>query len=62
MVKISHASYENEIHRVDSPFIEDSKNIIIIFLAKKALISGDGRFENLRENSQKNRENYCYSN
>ena len=27
MVKISDASYENEIHRVDSPFNEDSKNI-----------------------------------
>ena len=25
MVKISNASYENEIHRVDSPFNEDSK-------------------------------------
>ena len=28
MVKISNASYENEIHRVDSPFKEDSKNIL----------------------------------
>ena len=28
MVKISNASYENEIHRVDSPFNEDSKNVI----------------------------------
>ena len=28
MVKISNASYENEIHRVDGPFNEDSKNII----------------------------------
>ena len=27
MVKISNASNENEIHRVDSPFNEDSKNI-----------------------------------
>ena len=27
MVKISNASYENEIHRVDSSFNEDSKNI-----------------------------------
>ena len=26
IVKISNASYENEIHRVDSPFKEDSKN------------------------------------
>ena len=28
MVKISNASYENEIQVVDSPFNEDSKNII----------------------------------
>ena len=28
MVKMSNASYENEIHVVDSPFKEDSKNII----------------------------------
>ena len=28
MVKISNASYENELHRIDSPFNEDSKNII----------------------------------
>ena len=28
MVKISNASYENEFHKVDSPFNEDSKNII----------------------------------
>ena len=28
MVKISDASYENEIHMVDSSFNEDSKNII----------------------------------
>ena len=45
MVKISNASYENEIHRVDSPFNEDSKNII--FLARAVLISGEGRPENL---------------
>ena len=43
MVKISNASYENEIHMVDSPFNEDSKNII--FLASEALISGEGRPE-----------------
>ena len=45
MVKISDASYEDEIHREDSPFNEDSKNII--FLAREALISGEGRPENL---------------
>ena len=38
MVKISNGSYEGEIHRVDSPFNEDSKHII--FLAREALISG----------------------
>ena len=32
MVKISDASYGNEIQRVDSPFNEDSNNII--FLAR----------------------------
>ena len=59
MVKISDASYENEIHRVDSPFNEDSKNII--FLAMEVLISGEGRPEKLRKMA-KNRETYCYVN
>ena len=59
MVKISNASHENEIHRVDSPFKEDSKNIII--LAREALISGEGRPENLGKMA-KNREIYCYAN
>ena len=45
MVKISNASYENEIHRVDSPFNKDSKNRF--FLAREALIPGEGRLENL---------------
>ena len=34
MVKISNASYENQIHRVDSLFNEDSK--YIFFLAREA--------------------------
>ena len=59
MVKISDASYENEIHRVDSPFSEDSKNII--FLTREALISGEGRLENL-EKMAKTKETYCYAN
>ena len=59
MVKISNASYENEIHRVDSPFNEDSKNIIL--LAKEALISGEGWPENLGKMA-KTRETYCYAN
>ena len=59
MVKISNASYENEIHVVDSYFSEDSKNII--FLAREALISGKRRPENLGKMA-KNRETYCYAN
>ena len=55
MVKISNASYENEIHRVN----DDSKNII--FLAREALISGEGWSENLRKMA-KNRETDCYAN
>ena len=45
MVQISNASYENEIHRVDSPFNESSKNIIL--LARETLISEERRPENL---------------
>ena len=59
MVKISNASYENQIHRVDSPINEDSKNIIC--LAREALISGEGRPGNLGKMA-KNRETYCYAN
>ena len=59
MVKISNASFENEIHTVDSSFNEDSKNII--YLAREALISGERRPENLRKMA-KNRETYCYTN
>ena len=59
MVKISNAAYENKIHRVNSPFNEDFKNII--FLAREALISGEGRLENLRKMA-KNRGTYCYAN
>ena len=59
MVKISNASYENEIHRVGGLFNEDSKNII--FLAREALISGQGGQENLGKMA-KNREIYCYAN
>ena len=59
MVKISNASYENEIHRVDSPFNEDSKTIIV--LNREALISGEGQLENL-EKMVKNRKTYCYAN
>ena len=57
MVKISNASNENEIHRVDSPFNEDSKNI---FFAREAQILEEGWPENL-EKMAKNRETYCYA-
>ena len=53
MVKISNASYENEIHKVDSPFNEDSKNIF--FLTREALIVGEGLPEYLGKMA-KNRE------
>ena len=59
MVKISNASYENEIHMVDSPFNEDSENII--FLVREALISGEERTENLVKMA-KNMETYYYAN
>ena len=60
MVKIpDEISYENEIHRVDSLFNEDSNSII--FLASETLILGEGRPENL-EKMAKNRETYCYAN
>ena len=59
MVKISDASYENEIHRVDSPFNENSKNII--FFGQGGPNSGEGRRENLGEMA-KNRETYRYAN
>ena len=58
MVKISNVSYENEIHIVDSPFNEDSKNIM--FLAREVLISGEGWPENLGKMA-KTRETYCYA-
>ena len=47
MVKISNASHENEIYRVDSLFNEDSKNIF--FLAREVLISWEVRPENLEK-------------
>ena len=58
MVKISNASYENEIHRIDSLFNENSKNI---FLAREALILGEGQPENSGKMGE-NRETYCYAN
>ena len=51
MVKISNASYENEIHKADSPFNEDSKNIT--FFGKGGPNFGRGMAEKFRENGQK---------
>ena len=44
MIKNSSSFKLNEIHRVDSPFNENPKNIIF---SREALISGEGRLENL---------------
>ena len=52
MVKISNASNENEIHRVDSPFNEDSKNI---FFCQGGPNFGGGMARKFRENGQKQR-------
>ena len=52
MVKISNASNENEIHRVDSPFNEDSKNI---FLCLGGPNFGGGMARKIRETGQKQR-------
>ena len=59
MVKISNAFYADEIHRIDSAFKKDSKNIL--FFYREALISGEGRQKNLGKMAQ-NRETYCYAN
>ena len=58
MVKISNASYENEIHWVDSPFNEDSKNIIFCQESPNFVGGTTGKF---RGNGQ-NQGNYCYAN
>ena len=50
MVKISNASYENEIHMVDSPFKEDSKNTVF---GQGDPNFGEGTIEKFRENGQK---------
>ena len=43
MIKFSSCLKLNKIHMVDSPFNEDPKNIF----SREALISGEGRPENL---------------
>ena len=44
MIKFSSSFNSNEIHKVDSPFDEDPKNI---FFSREALTSGEGRLENV---------------
>ena len=44
MIKFSSSFKLNKIHRLDSPFNQDPKNIIF---SREALISGKGRPENL---------------
>ena len=44
LIKFSSSFKLNKIHRVDSPFNEDPKNIIF---SREALISGEGRPKNL---------------
>ena len=50
MVKISNAYTENEIHRVDSPFNENSK---IYFFCRRGPNFGGGTARKFRENGQK---------
>ena len=58
MIKFSSSFKLNEIHRVDSPSNEDPKNVIF---SREALISGEGRLENLGKMGN-NRDIYCYAN
>ena len=55
MITFSSSFKLNEIHRVDSPFNEDK------FFSREALISREGRPENL-EKIGNNRDIYCYAN
>ena len=58
MIEFSSFFKLNEIHMVDSPLNEDPKNI---FLSREALISGEGRPENVGKMAY-NRDIYCYAN
>ena len=58
MIKFSTSLKLNEIHTVDSPFNEDPKNINFFC---EALISGEGRPENLGKMGS-SRDIYCYAN
>ena len=58
MIEFSRSFKLNEILIVDSPFNEDPKNIIF---SREALISGEGRSENLGKMGN-SRNIYCYAN
>ena len=58
IIEFSSSFKLNEIHEVDSPFNEDPKNIIF---SREAVISGEGRPENLGKMGN-NRDIYCYAN
>ena len=57
-IRFSSSFKLNEIHTVDSPLNKDSKNIIF---SREALISGEGRPENLGKMGN-NRDIYCCEN
>ena len=57
IIEFSSSLKLNEFHMVDSPFNEDPKNIF----SMEALISGEGRQENLGKMGN-NRDIYCYAN
>ena len=58
MIKFPSSFKLKEIHKVESLFNEDPKNIIF---SKKALISEEGRPKNLGKMGN-NRDIYCYAN
>ena len=58
MIKFSSSFKLNKIHRVDSPFNEDPKNVIFF---REAITSGEGWSENLGKMGN-NRDIYCYAN
>ena len=60
MIKFSSSFKINEIHTVDSPFNEDSKNII--FFSREALISGERRPKKKLGKTGNNKKIYCYTN
>ena len=56
MIKFSSSFKLKKVHRVDSPFNEDPKNI---FFSREALISGEEQLEKLGKMGN-NRDIYCY--